>query len=77
MMDASDETIRLPVPTAEKIFVNILLIPNLYGYFDSIHWLVFAFHVVSVFFFFPEERDRRRGSKNWGREWIKCHLGLF
>ena len=37
MMDASDETIRLPVPTAEKIFVNILLIPNLYSYFGSIH----------------------------------------
>lgn len=49
MMDASDETIRLPVPTAEKIFVNILLIPNLYSYFDSIHWLVFAFHLFSFF----------------------------
>lgn len=36
-MDAADETIRLPVPIAEKIFVNILLISNLYRYFDSIH----------------------------------------
>ena len=68
MMDASDETIRLPVPTAEKIFVNILLIPNLYGYFDSIHWLVFAFHVVSVFFFFLkrgiEGEEAKTGEEN-------------
>lgn len=68
MMDASDETIRLSVSTAEKYLLTFSFILNLYRDFDPVHWLVSCF---SFFFFFPWSGDRRRRSKNWGKEWGK------
>lgn len=67
MMDASDETIRLSVSTAEKYLLTFSFILNLYRDFDPVHWLVSCFS----FFFSPWSGDRRRRSKNWGKEWGK------
>lgn len=74
MMDASDETIRLSVSTAEKYLLTFSFILNLYRDFDPVHWLVSCF---SFFFFPPEVEIGGEEAKTEEKNGVKYHLGLL